>query len=92
MNEYFVYIITNRSKTLYIGITNDLNRRIYEHANKLIKGFTYKYNIDQLVYFETFQDVNEAIKREKTLKGWKRNKKLELIKSKNTDFQKIELW
>lgn len=92
MKDYFVYIITNRSGTLYIGITNNLKRRIYEHANKLIKGFTCKYNIDKLIYFEVFHDPNEAIRREKKLKGWKRNKKIELIKSKNPDFQKIELW
>ena len=92
MKEYFVYIMTNRSGTLYIGITSDLKKRVWEHANKLIKGFTSKYNIDKLIYFEVFQDPNEAIKREKTLKGWKRNKKIDLIKLKNSDLQKIELF
>ena len=82
MKEYFVYIMTNRSKTLYIGITSDLKKRVYEHANKLIKGFTSKYNIDRLIYVEVFQDPNEAIKREKTLKGWKRNKKSILLMQK----------
>jgi putative endonuclease len=92
MKEYFVYIMTNRSGTLYTGITSDLKKRVWEHANKMIKGFTSKYNIDKLIYFEVFQDPNEAIKREKTLKGWKRNKKIELVKTKNPEFNKLELF
>ena len=92
MKEYFVYIITNRSGTLYIGITSDLKKRIWEHANKLIKGFTNKYNIDKLIYVEVFEDPIEAIKREKTLKGWRRSKKIDLIKNKNPNFEEIELF
>ena len=72
---YYVYILTNfNNKVLYIGVTNDLNRRIYEHKNKLIDGFTKKYNVNKLVYYEEYKDVNEAISREKQLKGWKRQK------------------
>lgn len=65
MNKYYVYILSNKSKTLYTGMTNDLNRRMYEHRNKLLPGFTSKYNIAKLVYFEDTNDVKEAIAREK---------------------------
>ena len=71
--------MTNRSGTLYIGITNDLHRRVYEHKHKLVPGFTGKYNITRLVYFEETSDVKVAIEREKEIKGWVRVKKLELI-------------
>jgi len=82
-NEYYVYIMANRSATLYIGVTNDLKRRVYEHKLKLRKGFTQKYRIDRLVYYEQTNDVNEAILREKKLKGWKREKKIALIEKNN---------
>ena len=82
-NEYYVYIMTNRSATLYIGVTNDLKRRVYEHKLKMQKGFTQKYRIDRLVYYEQTNDVNEAILREKKLKGWKREKKIALIEKNN---------
>jgi len=81
--EYFVYIMTNRSKTLYIGITRDLMRRVYEHQTHAIAGFTSKYKIRSLVYYEMTTDVREAIKREKQLKGWLRVKKIALIESIN---------
>ena len=68
MKDYYVYILTNKSRTLYTGITNDLNRRLYEHKNKLIEGFTKKYNISILVYFELFNNPDDAIRREKTNK------------------------
>jgi len=84
--QYFVYIMTNKSGTLYIGLTNNIKRRVFEHKNKLIKGFTKKYNITKLIYFEAFSDIYSAITREKTLKGWLRNKKLELIKTTNPDW------
>jgi len=77
-NQYYVYILTNHSKTLYTGTTNDLKRRIYEHKNKLVQGFTSKYNIQKLVYFESTNDVKSAISREKQIKGWLRKKKIEL--------------
>jgi len=75
-NQYFIYIMTNKSGTLYVGLTNNIQKRIYEHKNKLIEGFTKKYNIDSLLYFETFRDINSAIAREKTIKGWLLKKKL----------------
>ena len=81
---YYVYILTNWSnKVLYIGITNNLVRRCYEHKHKIIRGFTEKYNVNKLVYFDTTNDVSEAIKREKQLKGWTRSKKINLIESIN---------
>lgn len=83
MNSYYVYILTNYSKTLYTGVTNNLHRRVYEHKKKLIPGFTQKYNINQLVYYEETSDVREAISREKQIKGWLRAKKIALIESKN---------
>ena len=86
MNQYYVYIITNASKTLYTGVTNNLQRRVYEHRNKLIPGFTAKYNIGKLVYFEIFNDINTAIAREKQIKGWIRKKKIDLIESVNPEW------
>ena len=86
MNDkrYYVYIITNkRNGTLYIGVTNNLIRRIYEHKNKLVNGFSKKYGLDKLVYFEEYITIEEAIKREKYLKGKKRKYKIELIESMN---------
>jgi len=84
--QYYVYILTNKSGTVYVGITSNIKKRIYEHKNKLVEGFTKKYNIDKLIYFETFSDVCSAIAREKTIKGWLRKKKLQLIKTTNPDW------
>jgi putative endonuclease len=81
--------MTNRSKTLYIGITNDLERRVYEHKHKLIFGFTAKYNIQFLVHYETTSDVYEALKREKQLKGWLRTKKIRLIETTNPEWKDL---
>ena len=83
MNQYYVYIITNKTGTLYIGITNNLKTRIYQHKAKLVPGFTNKYNIDRLLYFETYSDLDSAIAREKQLKKWRRAKKLNLVTSQN---------
>ena len=83
MNEYYVYIMANNSKMLYVGVTNDLERRVFEHKNKLIDGYTKRYNINSLVYFDSGDDVSAAITREKQIKGMLRNKKMELIKSIN---------
>lgn len=83
MRQYFVYIMTNRSRTLYTGMTNDLERRVEEHRSKLVPGFTSKYNITQLVYWEEYKDVRDAIAREKEIKGWLRSKKIALIESIN---------
>ena len=86
---YYVYIMTNRSKTLYTGITNNLERRGHEHKRKSIAGFTSKYNITRLVYYEETTDVLSAISREKTIKGWVRAKKLALIESVNPTWQDL---
>jgi putative endonuclease len=83
MTQYFVYIMTNRGHTLYIGVTNDLERRVYEHKHRLVAGFTSRYAIDRLVYFEEHCDVQVAIAREKELKGWRRARKIALIESMN---------
>jgi putative endonuclease len=78
--HYYVYLITNwNNKVMYVGVTNDLKRRIYEHKNKLVKGFTDKYNVNKLVYFEETTDVNSALAREKEIKKWRREKKNNLV-------------
>jgi putative endonuclease len=89
MKDYFVYIMTNKSKTLYTGVTNNLVRRVYEHKNKLIEGFTKKNNINKLVYFELFDNPDDAIKREKQIKGWLRKKKIDLIESMNPEWKDL---
>jgi putative endonuclease len=83
VKPYYVYILASRSRNLYIGVTNDLERRVYEHKKKLVPGFTAKYNIDRLVHFETTEDVQAAIAREKQIKGWVRSRKVSLIESVN---------
>jgi len=89
-NLYYTYILTKKNKTvLYIGVTNDLKRRVYEHKNKLIKGFSSNYNVDSLVYFEIFQYVNEAILREKRLKEWKREWKERIINEMNPSWEDL---
>lgn len=89
--SYFVYILTNyKDTTLYIGVTNNLVKRVWEHKNKLIKGFTKKYNLVKLVYFEEFLTPIEAIGREKQLKNWHRNWKINLIKSANPDLKELD--
>ena len=93
MKQYYVYIMTNNSRTLYTRVTNDLKRRVYEHKNKLINGFTKKYNITQLVYYEVTNEVTSAIAREKQIKGWLRRKKIALIESVNPDWKDLsEEW
>ena len=85
--------MTNKSKTLYVGVTNNLQRRVYEHKNKMIRGFTSKYNITKVVYFEVFNDIESAIKREKQIKGWLRKKKIELIETMNPEWNDLsEEW
>ena len=79
----YVYIASSHMQTLYIGVTNDIRRRMWEHKNKLIPGLTAQYNIASLVYFEETDSPLTAIEREKTLKGWKRDKKLALIETRN---------
>ena len=81
---YYVYLLTNQSDTvMYIGVTNDLKRRLLEHRSGLIEGFTKKYHVHKLVYYETFSDINNAIRREKQLKGWIRAKKNALVETMN---------
>ena len=72
---------------MYVGVTNDLERRIYEHKSRLIDGFTKRYHVDKLVYFEEYSDANDAISREKQIKGYSRSKKNELVKKQNPDFK-----
>ena len=93
MRQYHVYIMSNRSRTLYTGVTNDLARRVHQHKNKLVPGFTSKYNITDLVYAEETTDVRAAIGREKQIKGWTRAKKIALIESLNPDWDDLaETW
>jgi putative endonuclease len=91
--SYYVYMMTNKHQTLYTGVTNDLERRVYEHKNKLFKGFTEKYNIDRLIYYEVFHEITDAIAREKQLKGWTRKKKDDLIFKMNPESKDLsEEW
>jgi putative endonuclease len=91
--KYYVYIITNKSRTLYTGVTGDLARRVYEHKNKLVPGFTKKYNIQYLVYYEMTSSINSAIEREKRIKGWLRAKKIALIDAMNPEWKDLsEEW
>ena len=83
MNQYYVYIMSSHQGTLYIGMTNDLYRRAYEHRHKLVPGFTQKYSVSKLVYYEETSDVESAITREKQIKGWLRSKKAALVASSN---------
>ena len=83
MKTYYVYIMSSKTGTLYVGITSDIKKRIYEHKNHLIPGFTDKYNVGRLVYIETFGDTMSAIAREKQIKRWRREKKVLLIDSTN---------
>lgn len=90
---YYVYILTNKSNTtLYIGVTNNLQRRIYEHKNELIDGFTKRYKLHKLVFFEETNDVNSAIAREKQLKHWTREKKNKLIENINPNWLELQIY
>ena len=89
---YYVYILSNwDDSVLYIGVTGDLARRLYEHQNHLVDGFSYKYNVNKLVYYEHTSDVRSAIAREKQLKGWTRAKKNTLIQKTNPDWKDLSL-
>ena len=90
VKNYYVYILTNKTNQIfYIGVTNDLSRRIYEHKNHLIKGFTDKYNAVKLVHYEVTADINSAIAREKQLKNWHRQWKINLIEQSNPYYQDL---
>ena len=88
--QYYVYIMTNKgNRVLYTGVTNNLIRRVYEHREKLIKGFTKRYNVNKLVYYEICRDVKNAILREKQIKGGSRAKKIELVNKMNPDWRDL---
>ena len=89
MQEYYVYIMASRSRTLYVGVTNDLNRRVWEHKNGSIPGFTKKYRVNRLVYFDHSPNVAGAIQREKQIKGWTRARKIALIESINPTWEDL---
>ncbi len=90
MNYYFVYILASRKNgVLYIGVTNNLKRRIYEHKHDLIKGFTKKYKVHNLVFYEVHNDIKYAILREKQIKKWKRQWKIDLIEKENIDWNDL---
>ncbi len=86
---YYVYIMTNLARTLYVGVTNDLQRRVYEHKNGLMEGFTKRYGLTRLVHYEETNDVLAAIAREKQIKGWLRSRKVALIESANPDWNDL---
>ena len=90
MNKYYVYILTSKTNTtMYVGVTNDINRRLYEHKNGLLDGFTKKYNVHKLVYLEETDSIDDAIAREKQLKGWKRDKKNQLVETMNPEWKDL---
>ena len=89
-HQYYLYILSNKyNGTLYIGITNNLERRMFEHKNQLVDGFTKKYRLNRLVYFETFQYITNAIRREKNMKKWKRQWKINLIEEENQNWRDL---
>ena len=92
MKTYYVYILTNwNNKVMYVGMTNNLRRRMYEHKNKIFEGFTKKYNVDKLVWYAAIEDVMEAIKREKEIKRWRREKKNRLVEMINSGWKDLSL-
>ena len=88
-NQFYVYIMTNHRGTLYTGVTNDLARRVYEHRQKFVRGFTSRYNLTKLVHYETTDDIESAISREKQIKGWVRRRKIALIESMNDNWSDL---
>ena len=90
MKGYYVYILfSNKSGTLYVGVTNNLVKRIYEHKSKFVEGFTKKYNVDKLGYFEKYNNIEQALTREKQLKKWNRDWKIKLIEKNNKDWKDL---
>jgi putative endonuclease len=88
--QYYIYMLTNKYlNVLYTGVTNNIISRVYQHKNKLMKGFTQKYNIDRLVYFEVYSEINHAIEREKKIKGWSRKKKSVLVETTNPTWKDL---
>jgi putative endonuclease len=94
MRTYYVYIVASASRVLYVGVTSDLEKRLYQHKRKVIKGFTAKYNVDRLMYYEDYGDAMTAIEREKRIKGLLRRKKIALIEQQNPTWRDLtaELW
>jgi putative endonuclease len=86
---YYVYIMTNQSRTLYVGFTNNIRERVWQHKTGVVEGFTSRYNIDKLVYVESFSDATSGIAREKKIKRWRREKKLSLIAQENPDWHDL---
>jgi putative endonuclease len=86
---FYVYLLASKSRRLYVGVTNNLERRLFEHKSKLVDGFTKQYNIDRLVYFEQTTDVLSAIAREKQIKGWSRSKKICLVEAGNRSWEDL---
>ena len=89
MRNYYVYILASKKKVLYVGFTNVLARRIFEHKSGLVEGFTKRYNVNKLVYYESQPDLKSAVKREKQLKNWHRQWKINLIEEKNKDWKDL---
>ena len=89
VKTYYVYIMSSGRRTLYVGVTGDLQRRVHEHRHKLVEGFTKQYNVTHLVYSESFMEVHDAIAREKQIKTWSRSKKLALIRSGNPKWKDL---
>ncbi len=87
--QYYVYIMSSRSRVIYVGMTNDLRRRVEQHQQKMVEGFTQKYNVTRLVYYEITNDVLSAIAREKEIKGWRRSKKVALIEGMNPTWKDL---
>jgi len=89
MKNYYIYIMSSKSRTLYVGMTNDIKKRVYQHKNHLVPGFTDRYNIVHLVYVETVSDPLSAISREKQIKKWRREKKVSLVESINPEWKDL---
>ncbi|MBR1925989.1 MAG: GIY-YIG nuclease family protein [Clostridia bacterium] len=90
--EYYVYILSNKTNSvLYVGVTNNLVKRVFEHKSKVIEGFTKKYNINKLIYYEITTDIYSAITREKQIKSWNRKRKIDLIATTNPDFKELDI-
>ena len=89
MRTYYIYIMASRSRVLYTGVTNDLTRRVNEHKRGVNAGFTSKYRVTRLVYFEEFADIRDAIAREKAIKGWKRSRKITLVEARNPAWEDL---
>ena len=89
MRDYYVYIMTNKARTLYVGVTNNLEQRVAQHKEKLVEGFTSRYGLNELAYYASTNDVREAIAREKQIKGWTRAKKIALIEEMNPNWDDL---